>query len=369
MNNLGITAGIAGEFRAIVRRADGSVKTDTGFIKNLVLDNGLKAMGGVTPVNNSGVETVKSYSAFAGCVVGSGNNEPTATDIALANHLSTSTNTVSQLSGIEQPDDDHPTHAVVWAERTYVFTDVVGNVSEVGLVGYSGDDYINSQSYPKSYVLLTRALVKSSDGRAIAITVLAGETLEIVYRLRIYVDVSRQTGSFVLAGKDSNNQYDYIMQPTLVQQSTYIGMISFPEYSIETATYGALADDDKELTSPEWEAVQYGKANFTTLVGGKLISGYSNGNKTSSSYRRIRESVIDFDGSKVNVKAVYEHGIYTHNHNNGIRAFTFNIAMGGDLLVRSLVVVRNKTDGSGIMKTSREQLVLEFTMSFGRYGG
>lgn len=33
--------GMAGEFRVVVKRADGSVKTDTGYQKNLILNQGL----------------------------------------------------------------------------------------------------------------------------------------------------------------------------------------------------------------------------------------------------------------------------------------------------------------------------------------
>ena len=38
--------GIAGEFRVVVKRADGSTKIDTGYQKNLILNQGLDFFGG-----------------------------------------------------------------------------------------------------------------------------------------------------------------------------------------------------------------------------------------------------------------------------------------------------------------------------------
>ena len=33
--------GVAGEFRCVVKKADGSIKTDIGYQKNLILNQGL----------------------------------------------------------------------------------------------------------------------------------------------------------------------------------------------------------------------------------------------------------------------------------------------------------------------------------------
>ena len=52
--------GVAGEFRCVVKRADGSTKIDTGYQKNLILNQGLDFFGG-----DRGYMT--SY-----CVIGSG---------------------------------------------------------------------------------------------------------------------------------------------------------------------------------------------------------------------------------------------------------------------------------------------------------
>ena len=38
--------GMAGEFRCVVKKSDGSTKIDTGYQKNLILDQGLDFFGG-----------------------------------------------------------------------------------------------------------------------------------------------------------------------------------------------------------------------------------------------------------------------------------------------------------------------------------
>lgn len=64
--------GIAGEVRCVITRADGSVKADTGFQKNLILNQGLEFFGG-------GKGTfINTY-----CAIGSGNSTPTITQTQL----------------------------------------------------------------------------------------------------------------------------------------------------------------------------------------------------------------------------------------------------------------------------------------------
>ena len=60
-----VHTGMAGEFRCVVQKADGSIKLDTGVQKNLILNQGLEFFGGV---NGSGM----NY-----CIIGTGNSTPT----------------------------------------------------------------------------------------------------------------------------------------------------------------------------------------------------------------------------------------------------------------------------------------------------
>ena len=67
--------GMAGEFRCVVKRADGSTKIDTGYQKNLILDQGLDYFG----------SDDTTYSFNNACVVGTGNCIPKVTQTKLDN--------------------------------------------------------------------------------------------------------------------------------------------------------------------------------------------------------------------------------------------------------------------------------------------
>ena len=87
MLELNQNLGIAGEFQVIVRRADGSVRIDTGMQKNLILDNGLKFYLSQKMTNDNAEEEEHAGWMFSGLVVGSGNQTPTNTDVKLQNFI------------------------------------------------------------------------------------------------------------------------------------------------------------------------------------------------------------------------------------------------------------------------------------------
>mgnify|MGYP007002822680 CR=1 FL=1 len=72
--------GMTGEFRCVVKRADGSTKIDTGYQKNLILNQGLDFFGFGTNVGN--VESIMNY-----CIIGSGNSTPTYAQNKLDNAI------------------------------------------------------------------------------------------------------------------------------------------------------------------------------------------------------------------------------------------------------------------------------------------
>ena len=83
MLELNQNLGIAGEFQVIVRQADGSARIDTGMQKNLILDNGLKYYLSQKMMNDNAEEEDPTGMMFSGLVVGSGNQQPTNTEVKL----------------------------------------------------------------------------------------------------------------------------------------------------------------------------------------------------------------------------------------------------------------------------------------------
>ena len=153
--------GLYGEVKVVVKRADGSVRLDTGFFPNVITNLGLDAIG-----NNNNL--------FNWCAVGSGNSQPLNTNTKLDNFLTAETQFTSSSKYDYDPVRDTEFYK---CSKTvgYRFTGLDNqNVSEVGLV----DSYdLNS------YSALTRTLIKDNSGNPTTITILTGEILELQYRL------------------------------------------------------------------------------------------------------------------------------------------------------------------------------------------
>ena len=152
--------GMAGEFRCVVKRADGSTRIDTGYQKNLILNQGLDFFGG-----GKG-EDMMQY-----CVIGSGNSTPTVTQTTLDSIIKQATSTAPTYKYDYNQVIDGNLYKPNKVGK-YSFTNIDNvNVSELGLASLYGSN--------TSYYLCTRALIKDSNGNPTTITVLSGEQLDI----------------------------------------------------------------------------------------------------------------------------------------------------------------------------------------------
>ena len=159
--------GLYGEVKVIVKRADDTVRLDTGFFPNVITNLGLDAIG-------------NDMNLFNYCSVGGGNSKPLNTNTKLDNFLAVG----SQISSESKYDYDPVRDTEFYkCSRTvgYRFEGLGNkNISEVGLVG----DYASGQ-----HPAYTRTLIKNSAGEPTVITVLSGEILELQYRLWQVFDV------------------------------------------------------------------------------------------------------------------------------------------------------------------------------------
>lgn len=159
--------GLYGEVKVIVKRADDTVRLDTGFFPNVITNLGLDAIG-------------NDNDLFTFCAVGGGNSKPLNTNTKLDNFLAAG----SQISSESKYDYDPVRDTEFYkCSRTvgYRFEGLDNkNISEVGLVG----DY-----RPELHSAFTRTLIKNSAGEPTVITVLSGEILELQYRLWQVFDV------------------------------------------------------------------------------------------------------------------------------------------------------------------------------------
>ena len=188
--------GMTGEFRVVVKRADGSTKIDTGYQKNLILNQGLDFFGG---------DNGDDMTAY--CVIGSGNSQPIYTQNKLDAFLAATGTTGYPVykTDYDKIRDGNLYKASV--TNQYAFTNIVGNICEIGLAsGYS-----NSSSYN----LCTRAIIKDSNGNPTTISVLSGEILDIYYKLWRITDLTdKNTTLNVLDGVGGVVAYNVITRPS-----------------------------------------------------------------------------------------------------------------------------------------------------------
>ena len=159
--------GLYGEVKVIVKRADDTVRLDTGFFPNVITNLGLDAIG-------------NDNDLFNYCSVGGGNSKPLNTNTKLDNFLAVGSPISSESKYDYDPVRDTEFYK---CSKTvgYRFTGLDNkNISEVGLVS----DY-----RPELHSAFTRTLIKNSAGEPTVITVLSGEILELQYRLWQVFDV------------------------------------------------------------------------------------------------------------------------------------------------------------------------------------
>lgn len=385
MLELNQNLGIAGEFQVIVRRADGSVRIDTGMQKNLVLDNGLKFYLGLKMTNDNAEEEEGHYgSMFSGLVVGSGNQEPTNTEVKLQNFIAhTSTTRDTEWGKTEPTEDQHPNFVKVWKRTKFIFGNINNqNISELGLVTRYWDKWYETpvHVYQKRYLLTTRALIKGNDGRPLTITVLEGEVLEVIYQINMYVDTRRQTGEFKLTtyptgqnpetGVGTESQFEYFLQPYNISHGQYIDNRLFLHdgyYNI-VHSYGVKETDD-ELTA-DYDLTQAGYkfdhtntdwTEFIKLRSGVKTTGSNTDSKYSESYQTAK--LVSTDVLTGTQTTKYKTGIYSHVHANGIRGLEYHLGYNHYVhLVTGIVIFKNKANGQGIKKTNRQ--IWEFLASY-----
>lgn len=158
----------AGRFRCAVQDGRGRVVEETGWIKNLVLDQGLKYLG-----NGAGAE----IGEFATLYIGVGQKAVATTDTALQTRIG------ADVYGAATAGN--PTHTVNYdpLKPQYITRQQVvtrfgpfqssQNLTEVGLGAGVGGDYF----------LLTRALIRDTTGTPTVLTVRKGGYLTLTYEL------------------------------------------------------------------------------------------------------------------------------------------------------------------------------------------
>lgn len=311
--------GLVGEVRCVVIKEDGTVKEDTGYQKNLILNQGLDFYGDGNGIN-----------IFHRCLVGTGNSIPIPTQ----NKLDIPVKIAAGTSFADKRDYTPREDNLYLVERTYKYLfSTMGNVniSEVGLAS-------NGTSTTNAY-MCTRALIKDAMGNPTVISVLNTEKLEVYYKIIT-----------VFSTLDTVHQIQYTNAANVT--SAYNATVRLALAGAYTP-YGVV-----QFTEPF-------KPNDTSLYRGSTFRG----------------NIGTVDNEPSNEQDIAEtYDLSTYIPGTFKRVVTYNYTLSrANGTTRSIKVLTNigcwqvqynsVVDNSPLSKTSKDTMTIPFEVSWGRYEG
>lgn len=312
--------GMAGEFRCVVKRADGSTKIDTGYQKNLILNQGLDFFGG-----NNGADMMLH------CVIGRGNSQPVYTQNKLDAVITATTG--GDLANQKYDYDATRDGNLYKTNKTryYSFTGLNNvNISEIGLA--------SSFDSTSNYYLCTRALIKDAQGNPTTITVLSGEELTVYYKLWAVFDTTDKVGTInLLDGVGGSVAYNYVARLAVVGAQRYktIGLALKSLFNDISYSSQLLTGDIVDIKNVPTGSI-FSKDSFSSK------SEYSVG-----TYRQVLTQNL------------------TTSEGNG----TFRTYLIGTTFGAYQIRFGKVSDNSPITKTSSTTLSIPIEFSWGRYEG
>jgi hypothetical protein len=254
---------VAGRYRLCVYRDDGSLKEDTGWFDNLILDQGLDQIG---QVSNSGVSFGEPILWATGSV-GTGSTAPATTDTQLEAWVATAGNYAGYVTSYVPAAGSDPAY---WkCLHTYRFGAgaAAGNLTEVG-VGITNYDGTG---------LFSRALIVDGGGSPTTLVVTSTEILDLTYEFRVYPDTTEEIQTLIINGTTYTFTWN-MYQPTTAPQiyHAYIngsGTFSSCDVAITQTSSGGGGDRHYTPTSPGYSIGSYNRSYSVTSPTNPLYWG------------------------------------------------------------------------------------------------
>lgn len=315
--------GLVGEVRCVVIKEDGTVKEDTGYQKNLILNQGLDFYGGGN-----------GTSIFHRCLVGTGNSIPIPTQNKLDMPVKMTSGTSFAVKYDYTPREDN----LYLVERTWKYTfSTMGNVniSEVGLAS-------NGTTTTNAY-MCTRALIKDAMGNPTVISVLNTEKLEVYYNIIT-----------VFSTLDTTHQIQYTNAANVT--STYNTTVRLSRaggipYNYDGSEVGQTPLNNLAVWTETVPGITYsgelGGVDGSPSIDNSAADRYEIEAYILGSYKRVGKFNYGLSKSNGNTRCVQ---LFT---NLG----TWQVRYGSVL------------NDSPISKTNKDTMVLPFEFSWGRYEG
>lgn len=309
---------LAGEFQIVVKDSAGVIKTDTGLIRNRILDTGLDWFGNTQ---------LKDSDRFhRTCLLGTGSSAPNNSQTKLDNAVMVSTyvqpsNIHSLYDFAYNAQTDGDTYKVC-TKLDYVYTcDKEYILTEIGL----------SSNYKSltDYTALTRALILDNDGSLKPITVHPGDSISVRYHLWAMFDIQpvRRT----------------IRNISIEQRALSIGTINFGGFT---------------GTKPRF----YVRAGNGYLAS---LNEYTFGLNMSEGESTVLADVVTKPYIAGSYYLEYEYSTITTTYEGGINALEISCSNGGRW---GLAFPYNGNDFY-FHKDASNKLAIKLKYSWGRYDG
>lgn len=162
---------LEGQFRLVVRSADGDIKRDTGWFSNLILDSGLNRWG--------------TGNVSGGIAIGTGTTAPNASQTGL---IAQSAFTTTTITGSTGNSGASPYYGIETVGYRFALGALNGNYSEVGIGWATGAN------------MFSRALIVDGVGNPTTITVTSSEQLDVYYTLRAYAPTVDTSTTVTIGG-------------------------------------------------------------------------------------------------------------------------------------------------------------------------
>lgn len=227
---------LAGRFKLVINGQH------SPWYDNMVVDSGLDLLG----------TTNDLHASTTTCQVGTGTTPPAAGQTALASPLAIST-------GITATSDEASRVSPYWVgiQNTYSFGSISGDITELGVFGSS---------------MFSRALLPDT------VTILSGETLSVIYEIRVYFEEPDVPWSTTFKGVPTSG----VIRPGRIDEITFSGFMHNGNCTATDGPLGVITESPSGNTAAGSYTLQaYTPGTFYRDV--KLAFDETQGNQTISS--------------------------------------------------------------------------------------
>lgn len=285
------TLSTEGYFKMVVRRADGSVRQETPWFKNLILNAGLDRWMG-----NGQIATNSLYTSFK---VGTNSTPPAANQSTLFAQVATSNDAAS-------------------AGHTLVFSSAAPWWVGYRVSGRFGAGQLSGQALTEigfgwdDTACFSRALITPDGTNAGSITVQADESLDVYYEWRVYPNANDATGAIVLNGTTHN----FVLRPAHLNSAGGFGFAQSVASGFWISTFGGLASyPDEAWGSGSLGVVTDGAsgAEYTnTFPASPPVQPYTNGTYQRTHSRLYGLNELNTPSGDIQVMQIYTARVGTY---------------------------------------------------------